>query len=199
MYGMLYIMSAIVYMEPVVMVQRRRQSAARVKHEVLGFLVCGRGSSPEKEVKMNRQQRIAWSQLAFVGGAAVFCAVATGYFIWKYRYTGTEAWWLAVSYTAPLLILAIILPPVIFRTRRGGVGADERDLMIDHIAATIAFSASFVFFVGVCMVTWLAVGVDSMIPAAWLTRIVYMGWVTAIAANALTIVICYGRPSKADA
>ena len=180
------------------MVQRRRQSAERVKTGVLRFFLREGGPSPPKEVKMNRQQRIAWCQLAFVGGAAVFCAVATGYFIWKYRYTGTEAWWLAVSYTAPLLILAVILPPVFFRTRRGGVGSDERDLMIDHIAARIAFGASFAFFIGVCMVTWLAVGVDSMIPAAWLTRIVYMGWVTAIAANALTIVICYGRTGKGE-
>ena len=142
---------------------------------------------------MNRQEKIAWSQLVLLAIAAAFSAVATVCFIWKYDYTAAEAWWLAVGYTAPILILAVVAPPVIFRKRKGQVGSDERDLMIDRCATQIAFCAAFAFFVGVCMTTWIAVGVDNMIPAVWLMRIVYIGWATTIAAHALATVVCYSR------
>ena len=147
---------------------------------------------------MNRMQRIAWCQLGFVGGAVVFSVIAMGYFVWRYEYTFSEAWWIAVGYAAPLLILAVIAPPVIFRKRRGRVDCDERDLMIDCTAARIAFGAAFVFFIGVCVTTWIVVGVDSMIPAVWLTRIVYIGWVTAVIAHALTTVVFYSRGGLAN-
>ncbi len=142
---------------------------------------------------MNRQQKIASCQLGFVAAAVIFSVVAMGFFLRKYGYTATEAWWLAAGYAAPLLILAVIAPPVIFRKRKDRVDSDERDLMIDRCAMRIAFGAAFVFFVGVCMTTWIAVGVDSMIPAVWLTRIVYIGWAATIATHALTTIVCYSR------
>lgn len=142
---------------------------------------------------MNRLQKIAWSQLAFVAAAASFSVIAMGLFVRKYDYRFAEAWWIAAGYSAPCLILAVIAPPVIFRKKKRQVDSDERDLMIDHYATRIAFGVSFLFFVGVCMTTWVAVGVDSLIPAHWLTRIVYIGWVTTLTAHALTTVVCYGQ------
>ena len=147
---------------------------------------------------MNRQQKVAWSQLAFVGAAGIFSVIAMVLFVRKYAYGLAEAWWIATGYAAPLLILAVIAPPVIFRKRKGRVDCDERDLMIDHYATRIAFGACFVFFVGVCMTTWIAAGVESMIPATWLTRIVYIGWTTTVVAHALTTVVCYGRGGIAN-
>ena len=144
---------------------------------------------------MNRQKKIAWSQLVLLAIAAAFSAVAMVYFIWKYDYAAAEAWWLAVGYTAPILILAVVAPPVVLRKskRKGQVDYDERDLVIDRTAARIAFGTAFVFFIGVCVTTWIAVGVDNMIPAVWLTRIVYIVWATTIAAHALATVVCYSR------
>ena len=147
---------------------------------------------------MNRLQKIAWTQLGFIGVAAGYSVIAMMYFMKKYEYTAAGAWWLATGYAAPLLILAVIAPPAIFRKRKGRVDSDERDLMIDRCAMRIAFGAAFVFFVGVCMATWIAVGVESMIPAVWLTRIVYAAWTTTIAAHALTTVVCYSRGGIAD-
>lgn len=145
---------------------------------------------------MNRAQKIAWSQLAFVATAASFSVIAMALFVRKYDYRFAEAWWLAAGYAAPLLILAVIGPPVIFRKRKDRVDSDERDLMIDRCAMRMAFGAAFVFFIGVCMTTWIAVGVESMIPAVWLTRIVYAVWTTTIVAHALTTVVCYSRGGK---
>ena len=144
---------------------------------------------------MNRQEKIAWSQLVLLAIAAAFSAVATVCFIWKYDYTAAEAWWLAVGYTAPILILAVVAPPVDLRKgkTKGPVDYDERDLVIDRTATRIAFGTAFIFFIGVCMTTWVAVGMDNMIPAVWLTRIVYIGWAATIAAHALATVVCYSR------
>ena len=147
---------------------------------------------------MNRLQKIAWCQLGLVGVAAGYSVIAMMYFMKKYEYTPAGAWWLAAGYAAPLLILAVIAPPVIFRKRKGRVDSDERDLKIDRCAMRIAFAAAFVFFLAVCITTWVAVGVESMIPAVWLTRIVYAAWTTTIAAHALTTVVCYRRGGLAN-
>lgn len=147
---------------------------------------------------MNRLQKIAWTQLGLVGAAVGYSVVAMMYFMKKYEYAPGEAWWLAAGYAAPLLILAIIAPPLIFRKRKGRVDSDERDLIIDRFATRIAFGATFVCFIGVCMTTWIVVGVESMIPAVWLTRIVYAVWITTIVAHALTTVVCYRREGLAN-
>ena len=147
---------------------------------------------------MNRLQKIAWMQLVLVGVAAGYSVIAMMYFMKKYGYAPAEAWWLAAGYAGLLLILAIIAPPLIFRKRKGRVDSDERDLTIDRCATLVAFGAAFVFLIGVCMTTWIAVGVESMIPAVWLTRIVYAVWVTTIVAHALTTVVCYRRGGSAN-
>lgn len=147
---------------------------------------------------MNRMQKIAWCQLALLGAAGVVSLITMAFFMRKYGYGPAEAWWLAASYAAPILILTVIAPPFVFRKNKGRVNADERDLMIDRCAMRMAFGAAFLFFIAVCMTTWIAVGVDSMIPAVWLTRIVYIGWTTTIAAHALTTVVCYNRGGIAN-
>ena len=147
---------------------------------------------------MNRLQKIAWPQLGLVGVAAGYSVIAMMYFMKKYGYAPAEAWWLAAGYASPILILAVIAPPLIFRKRKGRVDSDERDLRIDRFATRIAFAAAFVFFIGVCMTTWIVVGVESMIPAVWLTRIVYAVWTTTIVAHALTTVVRYRRGGLAN-
>ena len=147
---------------------------------------------------MNRMQKIALCQLALLGGAGVFSVITMAFFVRKYGYGPAEAWWLAAGYAAPILILAVIAPPLIFRKSKDSVNDDERDLMIDRCAMRMAFGAAFVLFIAVCMITWIAVGVDSMIPAAWLTRIVYAVWTTTVAAHALTTLVCYSRGGMAN-
>ena len=147
---------------------------------------------------MNRMQKIAWCQLALVGVAAVFSVIAMAFFMRKYGYSPAEAWWLAAGYAAPILILAVIAPPFVFRKKKDKVDPDERDLMIDRCAMRMAFGAAFLFFIAVCMITWIAVGVDTMIPAVWLTRIVYAAWTTTIVTHPLTTLVCYNREGLAN-
>jgi hypothetical protein len=145
---------------------------------------------------MNRAQKIAWFQLAVVGIAVVMSVILTLAFRRKYGYEFVEAWWLAVGYSTPLLIFAVLGPAFIFRKKKGKVDFDERDLMIDRRAMIVSFGATYMFFILVCFVTWLAAGLDSPIPAYWLLRIVTGGWLTSIVGHSLTTLVCYGRGGK---
>lgn len=144
---------------------------------------------------MNRRQKIAWFQLAVVGVAAVASAALMGLFIKKYDYAFLEAWWIGSCYPTPLLVLTVFAP-VFVRKKKGQIDFDERDLIIDRHAMVIAFGTTYVFFIGVCMITWVAAGFDKPIPAYWLPRIVLGGGVTSIVAHALTTVVCYGWGNK---
>jgi hypothetical protein len=86
-----------------------------------------------------------------------------------------------------------VFAPIFLRKKKGQIDFDERDLMIDRRAMVIAFGSTYAFFIAVCFTTWVVAGLDSLIPAYWLGRIVLGGWITAIVAHALTTLICYGR------
>jgi len=141
---------------------------------------------------MNRQQKVAWFQLAVVGTAAVMSVILMAFFTRKYAYGFSEAWWIGSAYPAPLLVLTI-LAPVFIRKKKRQIDFDERDLMIDRRAMVIAFGTTYAFFIFVCFTTWVAAGFDKPIPAYWLIRIVLGGWVTSVVAHALTTIVCYVR------
>lgn len=141
---------------------------------------------------MNRAQKIAWFQLAVVGVFAVASVILTALFARKYGYELQEAWWIGSGYATPLLVLTI-LAPVLIRKSKGQIDIDERDMMIDHRATLVAFGTTYVFFIGVCFTTWVAAGFDQPIPAYWLLRIVLGGWMTSVVAHALVTLFCYGR------
>ena len=145
---------------------------------------------------MNRVQKIAWFQLAVVGIAVVMSIILTLAFRRKYGYELAEAWWLGSAYRTLLLVFAVLGPMIIFRKKKGKVDFDERDLMIDRRAMIVAFGATYIFFILVCFVTWLAAGLDDPIPAYWLVRIVIGGWLTSIVGHSLTTVVCYGWGGK---
>jgi len=145
---------------------------------------------------MNRGQKIAWFQLGVVVIVTVASIILMALFVKKCEYEFLEAWWLGSGYACPVLTLTVLGPLVIFRKRKGRIDCDERDLMIDRRAMVIAFGSTYAFFIAVCFTTWVAAGLDSLIPAYWLARIVLGGWITAIVAHALTTLVCYGRGGK---
>ena len=146
---------------------------------------------------MNRPQKIAWFQLAVVSTAAVMSVILMAFFMRKYAYGFSEAWWIGSAYPTPLLVLTVLAPAFI-RRKKGQIDSDERDLMIDRKAARIAFGTTYAFFILVCFVTWVGVGFDKPIPAYWLVRIVLGAWLTSVLAHALITLACYGRGGKGE-
>jgi len=147
---------------------------------------------------MNRVQKIAWCQLAVLGLFIIASIFNSLLYMQKYGYIFFKAWWLGSASPMVLCFFLMVLAPVFFHSRKGQINFDERDLKIDRRAARIAFGASFAFFIVVCIITWLAVGLDSLIPAYWLTRIVFGGWITAATVPALTVILCYGWSNKGE-
>ena len=144
---------------------------------------------------MNRAQKIAWCQLILVGIAAVASVILTGLWMRKYEHGFAQAWWFGSAHPTILIALTVFVP-LFFRKKKGQINFDERDLIIDRQAARFAFTASYGFFIVVCFTTWTAVGFDSQIPAYWLARIALGGWIIAILAHALAIIVCYGWGGK---
>ena len=146
---------------------------------------------------MNRQQKIAWFQLAVVGTAAVMSVILMAFFIRKNAYGFSEAWWIGSGYSTPLLVLTVLAPAFI-RKKKGQIDSDERDLMIDRKAARIAFGTTYTFFILVCFVAWVEAGFDKLIPAYWLVRVVFGAWITSVLAHALITLVCYGWGGKGE-
>jgi uncharacterized membrane protein len=144
---------------------------------------------------MNRRQKVAWYQLSLVAAAAVLGVVLMAHFVRIYEYSFVDAWWYGMGYAVLVLILTVF-GPLFFRKKKGQVDYDERDLIIDRRAAWIAFGATYAYFILACMITWVVAGVESLIPAYWLTRIVIGGWVTAIVTNAAMVLVFYSRGVK---
>ncbi len=144
---------------------------------------------------MNRSQKIAWYQLCMIVVAAVASVILMAYYVRKYEYGYLQAWWVAMSY-AVLLVMLTVLGPFMFRKKKGQIDFDERDLIIDRKASWIAFSSTYAFFILACMITWIVTGMDSLIPAYWLPRLVLGAWITTIVIHAVTILVCYGRGDK---
>jgi len=144
---------------------------------------------------MNRQQKIAWFQLAVVGTAAAMSVILMAFFIIKYAYGFSEAWWIGSGYSTPPLVLTV-LAPVFIRKKKGQIDSDERDLMIDRKAARIAFGTTYTFFILVCFAAWVGAGFDRPIRAFWLVRIVLGAWITSVLAHALITLVCYDRGGK---
>jgi uncharacterized membrane protein len=147
---------------------------------------------------MNRQQKIAWFQLVVIAIAAVASVVNSGLYMQKYGYTFLKAWWFGTGWPVILCVLLVVLAPVFFRKKKGQINFDERDLIIDRRAARIGFGASVFFFIAVCATIWVAVGIDTAIPAYWLGRIILGGWLTAAVVHAITTVVCYNLGSKGE-
>jgi hypothetical protein len=145
---------------------------------------------------MNRHQKIALLNLCIVAAATIASVIIAGLYVRKYGYGFLEAWWFAISY--PIVLVAIwsaITIGISFR-KKGRIISDERDLIIDRQAMWIGFGISYVYFIMVCMTVWLAAGVDSLIPAFWLIRIVLGGWIITMIAHSVTTLVCYGRGGK---
>ncbi|MGD1041830.1 MAG: hypothetical protein ABR913_02065 [Sedimentisphaerales bacterium] len=145
---------------------------------------------------MNRQQKIAWFQLAVIAMAAIASAAISEIYVYKDGLNFSKAWWFGTVWPVILGIILMTSAPLLFRKKKGQVDFDERDLTIDRWAARISYGMSYAFLFIICMAIGTTSGFDRLIPTYWLARIALGGFIIMIAAQALTILLCYGRQAK---
>jgi len=145
---------------------------------------------------MNRLQKIAWFQLTVIVIAAIAGIFNSWLYMQKYEYTFLKAWWFGMGWPVGLCLFLVVFSPLFFRKKKGRVNFDERDLVIDRRATRTAFGAAYFFFIIACITIWETAGLDALIPAYWLSRIMLGGLIMAVVVHPLTTVVCYGRGGK---
>jgi uncharacterized membrane protein len=142
---------------------------------------------------MNRTQKVAWVQLIVIALAAVASVVNSFWYMHKYGYSFSKAWWFGTVWPVMICFFLIVFVPTFSRFYRSKVKKlfDERDLLIQRQASRFGYAAAFVFFVASFIITSEVVGMDTLIPAYWLARFFLGGWLVMTFAHAITILVCY--------
>jgi hypothetical protein len=137
---------------------------------------------------MNRIQKMAWLTVVSMGTAFLLAIIATAVLYYLFGFP------IANAGIAFLSIGAISgFEQIIFRKRPGTITCDERDRIINSIAAKIGFAISYLFFGLLCMGLWFVKGSQATIDIGVLPIIWLLGGMTAFFVHALTILILYGR------
>jgi uncharacterized membrane protein len=82
---------------------------------------------------------------------------------------------------------------MIWRSRRGRVVRDEREVLIWQRATRIAYGIFWSLFVIACLALWGVGGSDKLIPASTFLYFLWGAWITFMVAQSLAIVFQYGR------
>ena len=137
---------------------------------------------------MNRWQKIAWFNLAVIVVCTVSAAGLTIRLAFQYGFPS------AFGGTGLLGFACLIaLGPALFRNKRGEIAFDERDVNIERRAVRYGTTASYFYFVIVCIGTWLIVGFDSQISAGVLPMLVVGGFLVVNIVQSVTTLVEYGR------
>ena len=120
---------------------------------------------------MNRAQKIAWFNSAVIAGCIVLAVSMTIRYAFQHGFPSDFG---GMGFLGFACLTA--LGPVLFRKRKDQVAFDERDVMIERRAVRCGTTASYFYFVIVCVVTWLVVGIDSKISAGVLPMLVVGGF-----------------------
>ena len=146
---------------------------------------------------MNNTQKVAWFQLIVIVLAAVASVINSFFYMHKYGYSFTKAWWFGTGWPVIICVFLVVFATTFVKTssrfyrKKGEILFDERDLLIERQASRFGYAAAFVFFIASCMITAEVVGLDTLIPAYWLARFFLGGWLTMAVAHAITILVCY--------
>ena len=135
-------------------------------------------------------------QLIIIAICAILSAINSVPYMHKHGYTFSHAWWFGAGWPVVLCFFGVVLTPLFLRKKKSQINFDERDLLIDSRASRIALGASYFFFIAACTTLWLAVGIDTPIPAYWLGRFILGGWLTTAIVQATTTIVCYGWGGK---
>ena len=81
---------------------------------------------------------------------------------------------------------------IIWRTRRGKVVRDEREVLICQRATRIAYGIFWSLFAIACLALWGGGGSDKLVPASIFLYLLWSAWITFMVAQSLAILFQYG-------
>jgi hypothetical protein len=144
---------------------------------------------------MNRQQKIAWFNLAVLTLALVLSVTTfcIGFFI-----LDVPARKAAAGFAFMGIMGLIGLTSFMFKKDKGKVQADERDLMILRKANIAAYSAFWALFVAAAMVPWFIIGPDGKITVNYLPWMVFGGMFVVMLVQSLVTLSEYGWRGDGD-
>ena len=144
---------------------------------------------------MNRVQKIAWFNLVVILIGLVLSGIAVAVLAFVAERPLRAA-------PGGLGFMGIIgftgLSPFLFRKAKRQVEFDERDQLFRMRAWFLGYSASYLFFVIVCMTTWLIYGPKGTISVNVLPLTALGGLMALILVHSLAILGQYGRTGKGE-
>ena len=153
---------------------------------------------------MNRAQKIAWSCLITVSISLILGIIAVVIF---YLIFGMpKALWgfalMSIGLPGVFGLMGIgglgALSQLIFKKGQGKVRFDERDQFFYMRAWFLGYSASYLFFVIVCMTTWFIYGPKGTISVNVLPLTVIGGFMALALVHSIAILAQYGWTNKGE-
>ncbi len=140
---------------------------------------------------MNRAQKMAWFFVIVISSSLILSG------------TVITVLYLKVGMPRALAGLAFMgisgfagLAPLIFRKDKGTVQCDERDILINRIAALAGFGLAYLVVGLTCMIPFFALGPNATISVVWLPAIFGAAGITTFLVHSVAILIQYGRGGK---
>lgn len=140
---------------------------------------------------MNRLQRMACFNLIVIAICLGLCAGAITVLALVIGLRNALGGFVFIGFAGIMLI-----SPFIFPKDKGSVRFDERDELIQKRAVLVGFAASYCFFIAVCVITWLIVGIDGSVSVNMLPIMVCGGFITYELGRSVAILIQYGWGNK---
>ncbi len=137
---------------------------------------------------MNRQQKIAWFNLAVISGCMMLAVGMTTKYAFQHGFPSAFG---GMGFLGFACLIA--LGPLLFRKKKGQVAFDERDVMVERRAVRCGTTASYFYFVFVCLATWLYVGFDTKISAGLLPMFVVGGFIVVNVVQSIVMLVEYRR------
>ena len=151
---------------------------------------------------MNRAQKIAWSCLITVSISLILGIIAVVIFYLIFGMPKALAGFALMSIGLPGVFVLIgiggleALFRLIFKKGQGKVRFDERDQLFYMRAWFLGYSASYLFFVIVCMTTWFIYGPKGTISVNMLPLTVIGGFMALALVYSIAILAQYGWTGK---
>ena len=144
---------------------------------------------------MNRAQKIECFNLfvtALSTGGSLVAVILLA------RLVGMPKAWAGMAVMGLMGIMA--LGPFIFRNEKeqDRIAFDERDMLIHKRAESVAFIATYAFFLTFCASVLNNVGINGQVPGYLLLILLAGGFVVLMSAKSLSLIIQYGKGGKGD-
>ena len=147
---------------------------------------------------MNRVQKIAWFNLVVILIGLVLSGIAVAVLAFV-AFVAERPLRAALGGLGFMGIIGFTgLSPFLFRKAKRQVEFDERDQLFRMRAWFLGYCASYLFFVIVCMTTWLIYGPKGTISVNVLPLTALGGLMALILVHSLAILGQYGRTGKGE-